>query len=68
MESQNYAHAQCSKEGAKDKDVLNFGAVIAKGEAEEVKKNPEVIKAYLGSGDVADMRRRLGAEHEGRVA
>ena len=27
MESQNHAHAQCSKEGAKDKDVLNFGAV-----------------------------------------
>ena len=41
--------------------VLNFGQVIAQGNAAEVKKNPEVIKAYLGSGDVSDMRRRLGA-------
>ena len=42
--------------------VLNFGEVIAQGNAAEVKKNPEVIRAYLGSGDVSDMRRRLGAE------
>ncbi len=43
--------------------VLNFGEVIAQGKAAEVKENPEVLKAYLGSGDVADMRRRLGAEN-----
>lgn len=41
--------------------VLNFGEVIAQGNAAEVKENPEVIKAYLGSGEVSDMRRRLGA-------
>lgn len=42
--------------------VLNFGEVIAQGSAAEVKANPEVIKAYLGNGDVSDMRRLLGAE------
>ena len=29
--------------------VLNFGQVIAKGPAEDIQNNPEVIKAYLGS-------------------
>ena len=29
--------------------VLNFGQVIAKGTAEDIQNNPEVIKAYLGS-------------------
>lgn len=42
--------------------VLNFGELIAQGNPAEVKDNPEVIKAYLGSGDVSDMRRRLGAD------
>ena len=28
--------------------VLNFGQVLAEGEANEVLNNPEVIKAYLG--------------------
>lgn len=40
--------------------VLNFGELIAKGRAEKVKDDPEVIKAYLGSGNVSDMRQRLG--------
>ena len=29
--------------------VLNFGKIIAKGTAEDIQNNPEVIKAYLGS-------------------
>lgn len=39
--------------------VLNFGQVIADGTAQEVQQNPEVIRAYLGSGDVSDLRERL---------
>jgi branched-chain amino acid transport system ATP-binding protein len=30
--------------------VINFGMKIAEGLAEEVRSNPEVIQAYLGSG------------------
>ena len=41
--------------------VLNFGKVIAQGRPAAVQADPEVVRAYLGSGDVADLRRRLRA-------
>lgn len=39
--------------------VLNFGQVIADGRPSEVQANPEVVKAYLGSGDVVALRQRF---------
>ncbi len=39
--------------------VLNFGQVIAEGSTAQVQAHPDVIKAYLGAGDVADLRARL---------
>lgn len=39
--------------------VLNFGQVIAQGKPVDVQTDPEVVRAYLGSGDVAELRERL---------
>ncbi len=41
--------------------VLNFGQVIAQGTPAVVQADPEVARAYLGSGDVGDLRRKLQA-------
>ncbi|TKT73572.1 ABC transporter ATP-binding protein [Afipia massiliensis] len=42
--------------------VLNFGQVIAAGKPPEIQNNPDVIAAYLGSGDVGDLSRRIAGE------
>ena len=41
--------------------VLNFGQVIAQGLPAQVQADPEVNRAYMGSGDVGELRRKLHA-------
>ena len=48
--------------------VLNFGEVIANGLPEQVQDDPEVIRAYLGSGDITDLRQRLRAGVQAQAA
>src|SRR5690606_11156490 len=39
--------------------VLNFGQIVTQGLPHEVQNNPDVIAAYLGSGDPAALMTRL---------
>lgn len=39
--------------------VLNFGQVIARGRPDEVTANEDVIRAYLGAGDIGQLRARI---------
>lgn len=41
-------------------NVLNFGKLIASGNFDEVKRNPDVIEAYLGHTDNPDENSKLG--------
>ena len=38
---------------------INFGQMITQGLPNEVQSHPDVISAYLGSGDVADLRKKF---------
>jgi branched-chain amino acid transport system ATP-binding protein len=42
--------------------VLNFGQVVTEGRPREVQQNPDVIAAYLGSGNVGGLLRQTGRE------
>jgi branched-chain amino acid transport system ATP-binding protein len=41
--------------------VLNFGQVMASGKPSDVTCNPDIIRAYLGSGDIGQLRARIVA-------
>jgi branched-chain amino acid transport system ATP-binding protein len=42
--------------------VLNFGQVIGRGRPDEVTANEEVIKAYLGAGDIGQLKARIAGQ------
>ena len=43
--------------------VLDYGRTLAEGSAEEVRRNPEVIAAYLGSQAQEEMQEKKAAEN-----
>ena len=49
-------HLEVVMEVCRNIQVLNLGQLLASGTPEEIQKNPDVIKAYLGE------RRKRGGE------